>query len=39
MLRELIADLAKDGGPWSGRRDVVHHQNSKGLKVGPHVAI
>lgn len=38
MLRELIADPAKDDLTWPGGREGVH-QDSKGLKVGSWVAI
>lgn len=38
MLRELIADLAKDDLAWSGGREGIH-QDSNGLKVGPQAAV
>lgn len=38
MLRELLADLAKDDLTWPVRKAVIR-QYSKGLKVWPRVAI
>lgn len=38
MLRELIAELAKEGLTWSGGREG-GYRDSKSLKMGPQVAI